>query len=335
MKKLKKRVTGVLYINGQRVKFTSWKDLPVDFRDEIIPLSHVYYLKNSVWKVLTQKVKLGLFSIITHNVKPEQDMMIIPRSNVHILTFHHMFGPDVQAMTADGAGVDLKDGSVGLFNLNDEENFAVGKKGISFRSIHINIDWSKVPALVKKYPELSLLLQNRVLHKEGPVNEKVYYVNSISSECLKHIMYGKYVERAGRSFLRTQGRLLMEIFLNQYHAMEIAENMPGKIEKRQIEECFDYLKNNLLFDINTSEEVLAKKFRIRLTTLQAGFIAMYGLSINRYVQMMRLNLSFKMLFANCPIPKVAREICFTSEAEFNVQFKRWFGITPGSVSNAN
>lgn len=257
------------------------------------------------------------------------------QSNKRIATFHYMFGPDVKAITSDGTGVDLKDGSVGLFILNDEENFAAGKKGISFRSIHINIDWDKVPALVKKYPELSLLLQNRVLHAEGPVNEKEYFVNSISLECLKHIMYSKYVERAGRSFLRVQGRLLMEIFLNQYHAREIAKLRLGKTEKGQIMKCFDYLKNNLFFNIDTSEQAMAEKFGIRATTLKTGFIAIYGLEINKYVQMMRLNLSFKMLFRNCSIPMVASEICFCSEAEFKTQFRLWFGITPGSISNAN
>lgn len=90
---------------------------------------------------------------------------------------------------------------------------------------------------------------------------------------------------------------------------------------------------------NYAEEIdgntLADEFHVSLTTLNQQFNANVQMSVNRYLRLIRLMNSRKLLLeTNRTIDYIAASCGFSSGKTFNRNFKAWKGLTPSDYRNS-
>lgn len=90
----------------------------------------------------------------------------------------------------------------------------------------------------------------------------------------------------------------------------------------------EYMEQNL--EHRLTIDFLSNKFHISPTTLKANFRELYGQPIHRWLQSQRMKKSAKLLFCtNMTILQVAQAVGYDGVSQFNVIFKRYYGVTPG------
>ena len=77
-------------------------------------------------------------------------------------------------------------------------------------------------------------------------------------------------------------------------------------------------------------KALSKKFHIASTSLKINFNAIYGQSIHSYLQDLRMKRASEMLYTtNMTTLQIAQLVGYEGVSQFNVIFKRYYGVTPG------
>lgn len=320
-----------MYIDRYKYTPSSIVFLPKEKINGLIPFAKVYYDEDDTCEILTQEISLGLLSIFTHNFNPKQDLILLPFAARHIITLHNMKGEKITVCTYDGVMEELEPNYVGLYNLEAKYNVAEVKKGMKFDSIHININIEKIPVLVNKHPELSFLLQDKVLKVKGRINKEAYLMNDISRFCLKNILTCGYVGKTAKFFLYSQALMLLVSFANRYHYEEELRQMPDQEDKDIIRACYAHIKENACEHLSLWK--LAEQFDIPAGKLQTGFLAIYGLRIRDFQLMVRMDLAFKTLCKGCNLHQVAKNTGYTSIDKFCKIFRCYFGCSPEYLNN--
>lgn len=77
-------------------------------------------------------------------------------------------------------------------------------------------------------------------------------------------------------------------------------------------------------------DFLSEKFHISATTLKSTFRKIYGQPIHRWLQIQRIKHAATLLYtSNMTVLQVAQSVGYEGSSQFNVIFKRYYGITPG------
>lgn len=84
-------------------------------------------------------------------------------------------------------------------------------------------------------------------------------------------------------------------------------------------------------DENWSVEDLGRAVGLSRSALAERFIKVIGLSPMRYLAQWRIQVAAQeLLNTSKPIPQIAEDIGYESEASFTRAFKRWMGVPPGA-----
>ena len=90
----------------------------------------------------------------------------------------------------------------------------------------------------------------------------------------------------------------------------------------------DYMENHL--EERLTIDFLSDKFHISATTLKANFREIYGQPIHQWLQTQRMKKSADLLYSsNMTVLQIAQLVGYEGVSQFNVIFKRYFGVTPG------
>lgn len=322
-----------LYIDKYKYTPSSILHLPKDKIKGLIPFAKVYYDDDPICEIITQEISLGLLSIFIHRFIPKTKMLLIPFAASHIIALHHMLGKQISVQTYNGGTEELVPGFVELFNIESKYNMATVEEGMEFDSIHVNIDMEKIPLLVNRHPELSLLQQDKVLKviPRTKINQAAYEMNEISIFCLRNVLYCDYVGPTAKFFLYSQALVMLMSFVNRFHYKEELKQMPDQEDEGIIRACFNYVRVKACKQLSLRK--LAERFNIPGDKLQAGFKAIYGLEIREYQLMMRMNVAFKSLCKGYNLNQVAKDTGYSSIKRFQEVFTHYFGCSPECLNN--
>lgn len=95
-----------------------------------------------------------------------------------------------------------------------------------------------------------------------------------------------------------------------------------------ISQVKDYMESHL--EDRLTIDFLSEKFHISATSLKACFREFYGQPIHTWLQSQRIKKSAKMLYSsNMNVLQIAQAVGYDGVSQFNVIFKRYYGVTPG------
>ena len=90
----------------------------------------------------------------------------------------------------------------------------------------------------------------------------------------------------------------------------------------------EYMQTHL--DEKITINSLCEKFHISATTLKSTFRNIYGQPIHQWLQTQRMKHASKLLYqTNMTVLQIAQSVGYDGVSQFNVIFKRYYGVTPG------
>ena len=200
------------------------------------------------------------------------------------------------------------------------------------------LDNSGVP--IRKQLAKSLL---NILHDIGKERPYRYFgdIDLNTGKFASIIVNNKRTDVVGR--LLTEGAIL-NLLAGQIEAYNLSKShttaMPdiGSAELIRITKIGDYVTANIGMKVNIPD--ICDALGINAKKLQAGVRLLYGHSVARYVQNLKLEASKELIHnTDLKIYEISNEVGFTSKSYFSRLFEQRFGIFPGkyrtSLSNSD
>lgn len=203
---------------------------------------------------------------------------------------------------------------------NNYQYICVGLKPDFFNSV-----------LLECGPEYDAILQlsqaknSFSLYKTNPVT------NHLQLHTLRHIQTSDIADSLKIHYLRSKVKELILLTLSAYQVKSSFDKIViNKNDQERLYALREYLSRNYLTP--HSLEGLSKSFFLNEFKLKAGFKELFGITVFRYIQTLRLDFAHELLLNNgLSIGEVAIRVGYESDAAFVRAFKGKFGFTPGKV----
>lgn len=136
-------------------------------------------------------------------------------------------------------------------------------------------------------------------------------------------------------FLRSvylEGKLyeMLVIQIDQYQDDQREDKVPQIMRRYDVEKvksAIDIIKKNL--DKNLTIDYLAKEVGTNVNKLQENFKTMYGLTVNKYMQQVKLEAAKDMLTSSeYNISQIVNQIGLNNRSYFSKIFKEKYGVSP-------
>jgi len=131
-------------------------------------------------------------------------------------------------------------------------------------------------------------------------------------------------------FLEGKAFEMLTIQIDQYQDDENGENLPKILRKSDIEKV-NYVAKRIQGDLSTnlSVETLAKEAGTNVNKLQEGFKYVYDLTVNKYMQHIKLEAAKEMLkLSEKNISEIVTSIGLNNRSYFSKIFKEKYGVSP-------
>ncbi|MDX1544225.1 MAG: AraC family transcriptional regulator [Christiangramia sp.] len=131
-------------------------------------------------------------------------------------------------------------------------------------------------------------------------------------------------------FLEGKAFEMMVIQIAQYEDDENGENLPKILRKSDIKKV-DYVAKRIQGDLSTNPTVesLAKEAGTNVNKLQEGFKYVYNLTVNKYMQNVKLEAAKEMLIlSEKNISEIVTAIGLNNRSYFSKIFKEKYGVSP-------
>ncbi|TRO64416.1 helix-turn-helix domain-containing protein [Christiangramia sabulilitoris] len=131
-------------------------------------------------------------------------------------------------------------------------------------------------------------------------------------------------------FLEGKAFEMLVIQIAQYEDDENGENLPKILRKSDIEKV-DYVAKRIQGDLSTNLNVesLAKEAGTNVNKLQEGFKYVYNLTVNKYMQNVKLEAAKEMLkLSDKNISEIVTSIGLNNRSYFSKIFKEKYGVSP-------
>lgn len=131
-------------------------------------------------------------------------------------------------------------------------------------------------------------------------------------------------------FLEGKAFEMLVIQIAQYQDDENGENLPKILRKSDIEKV-DYVAKRIQGDLSTNltVESLAKEAGTNVNKLQEGFKYVYNLTVNKYMQHVKLEAAKEMLkLSDKNISEIVTSIGLNNRSYFSKIFKEKYGVSP-------
>lgn len=133
------------------------------------------------------------------------------------------------------------------------------------------------------------------------------------------------------AYIRSKVKELLFLTVSGYHQEKTKEHFPFNSRDRdKLYAVQEYITQHFL--LPHSLESLSKTFLLNEFKLKKGFKVLFGTTVFKYIQTLRLNFAFTLLKDSAySQSEVAVTIGYESETAFIRAFKEFAGITPGVV----
>lgn len=138
-------------------------------------------------------------------------------------------------------------------------------------------------------------------------------------------------EAKGRYVIFKVVELLYLLCMKSANLKEDIASSTGGYIARSITDARAYMENHLAEKLTISD--LSDRFSISPTSLKSGFRRMYGTTLHHWLVEQRMKRARELLQStDMTIQQIAQMVGYDGVSQFNVTFKRHYGVTPGQFA---
>jgi hypothetical protein len=258
-----------------------------------LPEAGIYFRHDAECDILSQHIKLPGLSLWINDIFSKKDIMLRPFTPVPIQTLHFMFEDSLQTQFRQQPGYLLEESECNLFNLFPGLHKIPMSGSKKILSLHINIDPSVIPILIRQFPILQFLAEPQIANINGPVNIHPYQINPTCDFLIKQILTCHYTGSKANSFIY---RCCLDLLLN------IAQQQAATTERilfstlmhgAAYHQLFKYLETHPHKQHSIFE--LAYIFEIPAEQLAYGFLQIFAISVEDFVLMSKMLFIFNRI----------------------------------------
>jgi len=171
------------------------------------------------------------------------------------------------------------------------------------------------------------------LFKDAVSKQQFFYQGNYSikaADLMEDINTKEYTGFLRNLFLEGKAFEMLVIQIAQYQDDENGENLPQILRKSDIEKV-DYAAKRIQGNLSTNltVETLAKEAGTNVNKLQEGFKYVYNLTVNKYMQHVKLEAAKEMLkLSEKNISEIVTSIGLNNRSYFSKIFKEKYGVSP-------
>ncbi|AVR44486.1 AraC family transcriptional regulator [Christiangramia fulva] len=171
------------------------------------------------------------------------------------------------------------------------------------------------------------------LFKDAVSKKQFFYQGNYSiraADLMEDINTKNYTGFLRNLFLEGKALEMLVIQIAQYEDDENGENLPKILRKSDIQKV-DYVAKRIQGDLSTNltVESLAKEAGTNVNKLQEGFKYVYNLTVNKYMQHVKLEAAKDMLkLSEKNISEIVTAIGLNNRSYFSKIFKEKYGVSP-------
>ncbi|MCH4822142.1 AraC family transcriptional regulator [Gramella lutea] len=171
------------------------------------------------------------------------------------------------------------------------------------------------------------------IFKDAVSEKQFFYQGNYSiraADLMDEINTKDYTGFLRNLFLEGKAFEMLVIQIAQYEDDANGDNLPKILRKSDIEKV-DYVAKRIQGDLSTnmSVESLAKEAGTNVNKLQEGFKYVYNLTVNKYMQHVKLEAAKEMLaFSEKNISEIVTAIGLNNRSYFSKIFKEKYGVSP-------
>jgi len=171
------------------------------------------------------------------------------------------------------------------------------------------------------------------LFKDSVSEKQFFYQGNYSikaADLMEEINTKDYIGFLRNLFLEGKTFEMLVIQIAQFQDDENEDNLPQILRKSDIEKV-DYVAKRIQGDISTNltVETLAKEAGTNVNKLQEGFKFVYNLTVNKYMQHIKLEAAKEMLkLSEKNISEIVTSIGLNNRSYFSKIFKEKYGVSP-------
>ncbi|TBW29907.1 AraC family transcriptional regulator [Gramella sp. KN1008] len=171
------------------------------------------------------------------------------------------------------------------------------------------------------------------LFKDSVSKNQFFYQGNYSikaADLMEAINTKDYTGFLRNLYLEGKAFEMMVIQIAQYEDDENSEHLPKILRKSDIQKV-DYVAKRIQGDLSTNHTVesLAKEAGTNVNKLQEGFKYVYNLTVNKYMQHVKLEAAKKMLMVSEKnISEIVTSIGLNNRSYFSKIFKEKYGVSP-------
>jgi len=171
------------------------------------------------------------------------------------------------------------------------------------------------------------------LFKDSVSEKQFFYQGNYSikaADLMEEINTKDYIGFLRNLFLEGKTFEMLVIQIAQFQDDENGDNLPQILRKSDIEKV-DYVAKRIQGDISTNltVETLAKEAGTNVNKLQEGFKFVYNLTVNKYMQHIKLEAAKEMLkLSEKNISEIVTSIGLNNRSYFSKIFKEKYGVSP-------
>ncbi|MDR5589192.1 AraC family transcriptional regulator [Christiangramia sp. SM2212] len=171
------------------------------------------------------------------------------------------------------------------------------------------------------------------LFKDAVSKKQFFYQGNYSikaADLMEDINTNDHTGFLRNLFLEGKTFEMLVIQIAQYEDDENGENLPQILRKSDIEKV-DYVAKRIQGDLSTNltVETLAKEAGTNVNKLQEGFKYVYNLTVNKYMQHVKLEAAKEMLkLSEKNISEIVTSIGLNNRSYFSKIFKEKYGVSP-------
>jgi len=171
------------------------------------------------------------------------------------------------------------------------------------------------------------------LFKDSVSEKQFFYQGNYSikaADVMEDINSKDYTGFLRNLFLEGKTFEMLVIQIAQYEDDANGENLPQILRKSDIQKV-DYVAKRIQGDLSTNltVETLAKEAGTNVNKLQEGFKYVYNLTVNKYMQHIKLEAAKEMLkMSEKNISEIVTSIGLNNRSYFSKIFKEKYGVSP-------
>jgi len=302
--------------------YTSPATIPIEYQALLLPDAGVYFRQDAECDMLSQHLLLGPFSVWLHDILAKDNILIRSYTPLPVFTLQFMF-EDSLAVPKAGYTLDERECS-GFYLFPGQLHripMAAEKKVFSF---HINIQPVALADLVRKYPQLEVIMHGVHPRVSTRINSRPYHVNAVCDKLIQQVMTVKYSGPAGKAFME---RCVTDILLNfaTQHADALQPFVyTSMLNADSYHNLFNYLSDHPHKD--HSLPYLAYMYDIPLEEIDHGFRQHFAISIGDYVNMVKMMMVWHLVVENkSTLEDIMRVTGFRDVEEMRGRLVEWYG----------